>query len=262
MDAPGGRQKQTASNIQIESFETGSKEKFKGVEDLGNFMEGYYRRPNPARLVPALQFVVEAQTANPGSDLVGNAAAFLCAALKADPVAAKDFLARMPLQTPLTRGLGLVVLHAAGYDIASVLKSLSAEEQEKFQSIPALPDPYDLTPTREVFGHLDLMWSTFGATGQFEPVKTIASTLAWRADYEEFDKMRKSGTHPSEITPSLARGLAYMAAGWSMGSFQRNDPLVADYIEYMLASPDTPAAVKTELTGLSTNPAFKRGQAK
>jgi len=48
-----------------------------------------------------------------------------------------------------------------------------------------------------------------------------------------------------------------MAAGWSLGSFQRNDPLAADYIEYLLASPEVSAGVKTELTGLSTNPAFK-----
>jgi hypothetical protein len=262
VETPSGPETLTPAAVQIESFATGSKKKFKSVEDFGNFIESYYRQPNPASLVPALQFVVEAQTANPNSDLIGNASAFLSAALKADPFAAKDFLARMASQAPLTRGLGLIVLRAAGYDISSVVKTLDAEEQKKFESIPALPDPYDLAPTRELFGHLDLMWSTFGATGQLEPVKTIASTLAWGADYDDFDKMRKSGTHPSEITPSLARGLAYMAAGWSMGSFQKNDPLVADYIEYILASADTPAAVKTELKGLSTNPAFKRDNAK
>jgi hypothetical protein len=53
-----------------------------------------------------------------------------------------------------------------------------------------------------------------------------------------------------------------MAAGWSMGSFQRNDPLVADYIEYMLASPDISESVKTELKGLLTNPAFKQNDKK
>jgi hypothetical protein len=106
------------------------------------------------------------------------------------------------------------------------------------------------------------MWSTFGATGQFKPIQTIASVLSWRSDYDDFDKMRKSGTHISELTPSIARGLAYMAAGWSMDSFQRNDPLVADYIEFMLASPDISDSVKTELKGLQTNPAFKQNDKK
>jgi hypothetical protein len=46
--------------------------------------------------------------------------------------------------------------------------------------------------------------------------------------------------------------------GWSLGSFQRQDPLAADYIEYLLAQPDTSQSIKSELAGLSTNPAFKR----
>lgn len=55
------------------------------------------------------------------------------------------------------------------------------------------------------------------------------------------------------------RGLSYSAAGWSLSSFQRSDPLVADYIEFMRASPDVPQGIKSELTGLPANPAFRRG---
>ena len=55
---------------------------------------------------------------------------------------------------------------------------------------------------------------------------------------------------------STVRGLTYVAAGWSLSSFQANDPLVADYIDYMLASPDVAEPVKTELKGLQTNPVF------
>ena len=184
-------------------------------------------------------------------------AAFLSAAASADPIAAEDFRARIGGQPPMIRALGLLVLRAAGYDIGGVLNTLSAEEQQKFLSLPPLQDPYDLNPTRELFQHLDMMWGVFGATGQLSPVKTIASTLDWRADYEDFDKLRKSPNHPSNLTPSIVRGVVYTAAGWSLRSFQRTDPLVADYIDYLLASSDTPRSVKSELTGLSTNPAFK-----
>ena len=58
-------------------------------------------------------------------------------------------------------------------------------------------------------------------------------------------------------TPSIVRGVVYTAAGWSLRSFQMNDGLVADYIEYMLASEETRPTVKSELRSLSTNPAFK-----
>jgi hypothetical protein len=135
---------------------------------------------------------------------------------------------------------------------------MSREEQQKFLSLPPLQDPFDLTPTENLFQHLDMLWAVFGATGQIKPVKTVVNALSWRADYENFDKLRMTPNHPSTLTPSIVRGVVYTAAGWSLSSFQRSDTLVADYIDYLLASPDTPQSVKSELTGLSSNPAFKR----
>ena len=225
---------------------------------MSAFLQTYYKQPNAARLLPALQFVVADQTQHSREGQLEMLAAFLSAATNADPVAAQDFRTRIASQPPLIRALGLLVLRSAGYDITSVLTTLSAEEQQKFLSLTPLQDPYDLAPTRELFQHLDMLWAVFGATGQFKPVNTVAGALGWRADYEDFDKLRKTPNHPSTLTPSVARGVTYTAAGWSLWSFQRNDPLVADYIDYMLALSDTPGAVKSELAGLSTNPAFKR----
>jgi hypothetical protein len=262
VETPSGHQNLKRATVQIESYETGSKKLFKDANELSDFLQTYYRQPHPARLLPAMQAAITYQTANPKSDFIENAAAFLSAALKADPVAAQDFLTRIGNQPPLTRGLGLTILRSSGYDIQTVVKTLGPGDQEKIQSMPPLPDPYDMTANGELFHHLDLMWSTFGATGQLQPVKTIASALSWRSDYDNFDKMRKSGTRITELTPSIARGLAYGASGWSLSSFQRSDPLAVDYIEYMLASPDIPDSVKTELKGLSTNPAFKQADKK
>lgn len=255
--SPSGHQGLQSSTILIESFETGSKKSFKDLEELGAFWQTYYRQPNPARLLPALQFMVANQQHSNGGQ-AEILAAFLSAALKAAPSAARDFQTRIATQPPLTRAFGLLILRSAGYDIGSVLNKLSAEEQQKFLSLPTLQDPFDLTPTQQLFQHLDMMWAVFGATGEFKPVNTIASALSWRADYEDFDKLRKTPDHSSTLTPSIVRGVVYTAAGWSLSSFQMNDPLVADYIDYMRASPDTPQTVKSELAGLANNPAFKR----
>lgn len=257
-ETPDGRQVLSSSTIQIESFETGSKKLFKDSQEMGAFLQTYYKQPNPARLLPALLFVVADQTQNSREGQLEIVATFLSAAAKSDPFAARDLQTRIALQAPRIRALGLLVLSSAGYDISGVLGALSAEDQQKFLSLTPLQDPYDFAPTRELFQHLDMLWGIFGATGQFKPVSTVASALSWRADYEDFDKLRKTPNHPSTLTPSIVRGVVYTAAGWSLGSFQRNDPLVADYIQYMLTSSDTPDTVKSELTGLSTNPAFKR----
>ena len=258
VESPSGHQALNPSKIQIESFESGSKKSIKDVEELGAFSQTYYRQPNPARLLPALQFLVSNEARFSSEGQAEIFAAFLSAALSSDPIGAQDFRTRIGAQPPVTRALGLLVLRSAGYDISSALNALSPEEQQKFLRLSALQDPFDLTPTRELFQHLDMLWAVFGATGQFKPVKTIASALSWRGDYEDFDKLRKTPNHPSDLTPSIVRGVVYSAAGWSLYSFQRKDPLVADYIDYLRASPDTPEAVKAELGGLSTNPAFNR----
>jgi hypothetical protein len=261
VESPSSHQTLKSSTIQIEGFETGSKRSFKNIEELGTFSQTYYRQPNPARLLPALQFMVANQTQSSSGGQAEILAAFLSAALNSAPSAAQDFQRRIAAQPPLTRAFGLLILRSAGYDIGSVLNTLSPEEQQKFLSLSPLQDPFDLTPTQQLFQHLDMMWAVFGATGQFKPVNTIASALSWRADYEDFDKLRKTPNHPSTLTPSIVRGVVYTAAGWSLSSFQSNDPLVADYIDYMRASPDTPQSVKLELAGLASNPAFKRPRA-
>ena len=257
VESPAGHHALTTATLAIETFDTGSKRSFTEKE-FDTFLQVYYRQPNPARLLPAMQFMLAQQSQNGRKGQAEIVAAFLAAALKADPIAAKDFRTRIAAQPPMIRSLGLLVLRSAGYDISGVLNALIPEAQEKFLSITPLPDPFDLAPTREIFQHLDLLWAVFGATGQFEPVATVATALNWGADYQDFDKLRKTPDHSSTFTPSLARGVTYMAAGWSLHSFQKLDPLVADYIDYLLASPGTSQLEKTELTGLSTNPAFKR----
>jgi hypothetical protein len=265
-ESPSGGKSLKPAKVEIESFDTGSKKSFKDAAEFSGIMQTYYRQPNPAQLLPVLKFIVDFENQNPKPQVAQGfpeeACAFLAAALRTEPIAAKDFLARIGAQSPPTRALGLLVLRTAGYDITAVLNTLSAEDKQKFHSLTPLADPYDLTPTREVFGHLDLMWSTFGATGEFKPINTIATTLSWRPDYDDFDRARKARNRNLTLTPSVVRGVAYTAAGWSLGSFQRNDPLAADYIEFMLASPDTSPLVKSELTNLSTNPAFKQSTGK
>lgn len=258
VDSPGGHQALSPASIHIESFQAGSQKAFKDMAQLEAFLQTYYRQPNPARLLPALQFVIAEQTQEPREGQAEIFAAFLAAALKSNPVAAEDFLMRVRTQPPLTRAFGLLAARSAGYDISGVLNTLSAQEQEKFHSLPALADPYDLTPSRELFEHLDMLWAVFGATGQFKPVQTISTALDWRTDYEDFEKLRETPNHSSALTPSIVRAVVYSAAGWSLLSFQRSDPLVADYIQFLRASKDTSKSVKSELADLSNNPAFKR----
>jgi hypothetical protein len=257
IESPAGHQKQKSVQIQIESFETGSKRTFKDDGEYEEFTMSYHYQPNPARLFPALQFFAADTKYRSQTGALETAAASLGAALKADPAAAQDFMARVAAQTGFTRAFGLLVLLNGGYDIEPVLKTMSEEDRERFANHPVFPDPFDFSHVEDIGTRLDMLWSIFTSTGQFAPMQKIASALAWRSDWENFDKARKSPNPPKEWTPEIGRAVGYGAAGWALGSFQRTDPLAADYIEFLAASPDTPDGVKAELKVLQTDPAFK-----
>jgi hypothetical protein len=258
IETPSGHQKQKSAKIQIESFETGSKRSFKDTEAVSNFLMHYHWQPNPARLFPALQAIAADKRMRDNQGNLASTAATFGAALKANPAAAKDFMARVSTETGFTRAYGLLILLQAGDDIGSILKTMSEEDRQKFTKHPVFPDPYDFNQLEDIGVRQDMLWGMFITTGDFAPLQQIASALKWRTDWDDFDKARKSTNPPKQWTPAIGRAVGYGAAGWSVGSFQRTDPLAADYIEFMIASPDTPPSVKSELTGLSTNPAFKR----
>jgi hypothetical protein len=258
IEGPSGPRPLAPSEIRVATFAAERKKTFNDAQDFGEFVQTYYRQPNPGRLIPAARFMVAEQMRSPRQGQVEILAAFVSAALKSDPAAAKDVLSVIGSEEPIVRALVFLALRSAGYDIEPVLTGMTAEDREKVRSLPKLDDPFDLTPSEALFHHFDLLWSVFGATGQYEPVKAITSALAWRQDYEELGKLKTGPSHPSTLTPSIVRGVGYSAAGWSLRSFQQHDPLVADYIDYMLVSPEISPAIKTELRGLATNSAFDR----
>lgn len=258
-ESPAGHENLRPATLRVESFETGSRHAFKNDKDFSEFSMEYYREPEATRLIPVLEYFAADKKLDSDPSTLQIFFAFLSAALQADPVAANDFELRIAVLPGGTKVLGLAALRSAGYEIDSATRNLGADDQQMLKKVTPINGLFDFPLDQENATYLDMMWAMFGATGNFEPVRKVASTLVWRADYEAFEKMRESGRQlsKSDLTPSVMRGLTYAAAGWSMSSFQVNDPLAADYIEYMLASSDVSDAVKSELKGLQTNPAFR-----
>jgi hypothetical protein len=224
---------------------------FKNAEEASQWMQRYHFAPQPTLLVPAAQILL------PQKDGLPFTQAFLEAAFRQDPTTAARLGTTLATSDKVSRMFTLDLLAKAGILLESP-PPLSEEEKKLLAQAPALPDPFDMRPDGELFSKLDRLWGTFSATGRIEPIKALTSALAWRADYDAFVQMKKEGKKPTELTESLARGLAYMAAGWSLDSFKGNDVLVADYLEAIAVAPDTPASIKKELAGLDSEPAFHR----
>ncbi len=219
--------------------------------EVAGWMQNYHRAPAPSMLLPALRLVSMDEQANNSWNMLQ----FFVAALRDSPVAAHELLQRLPQEALQVRTIGEVLLVKAGYDEA--LADASAEKKQTISEFK-FPEPFNLTADQDLATRMDMMWSTLFATGDPRAVSSIASMLAWRPDYEAFLEMQKSGKRPTEITESIMRAVCYGAAGWSLNSLSRNDALIADYLDAVAASPETPAEVKSELAKLSTNPAFHR----
>ena len=262
VETPAGHETPLRATILIEGFETGSKRTFKDVDEFEQYSMGYHSQPNPARLYPTLQFFCSNLKMTSGPEDVEGQVIYLATALKGNPAAAKDFMARVSASSKCVQMAGLLALFMDSYDIAPALQSMGEDERAAFQQRPELSGLYDFSSPADAPAKFDLLWAIFSASGQFVAIQKISTALEWRSDWDEFDKARKSSKRIKEWTPSIGRALAYSAAGWSMSSFQQTDPLAADYIDFLIASPDTSDAVKTELKGLQTNPAFQREEKK
>lgn len=254
------------SEVEVWSFDRVAREgAFKDQKESGDWMMTYYQHPEPSRLVHALT----ADKDNPAATQP-NVIAFDVEVLKSSPAAAQDLMQRLKDSDRSTRGLVLLLLSEAGYDLTACLKTLPEEEQARFPraraAASALPDPYDLTlnlaDPYQITTRMDMLWSRFLATGEEKPVRAIAQVLAWREDWKVFIRKRedfkKTGKQANSLSPELLRALAYGAAGWSLGSFVRSHPLVADFVEAWKRDGEIPAVVREELGTLITNEAFKR----
>jgi hypothetical protein len=186
-----------------------------------------------------------------------NIMVFFAEALRASPVTAMEIIRALPKEDRSVRVYSIPLLGESGYDTASLLSGVSEDEKGATTSMH-LPDPFDLKPDRMLPSRMDMLWASFFATGRIEPVRAVASMLAWREDYEKLMAVQKSGQKPTELTESIMRGVLYSGAGWSLNALSRNDGVVADYIDALRASPDTSAQVKEELAHVHTNPAFTK----
>ena len=236
-------------SIHVESIETAAAKPFVNQNEFGQWMTSYHQRPEPGRLLAAVRLVAADHDENP------NGLEFLKAAFSHDAGTSRGFGPSIARMDKLSEMVALMLLKQAGVPLDQPPALLPADNDFLANSAK-LPDPYDMKPGNKLWMNLDLLWAEFIATGKKEPIVAITRTLVWKADYDAFAAMQKEGKKPAGLTDSLIRGLTYSAAGWSLSSFDRNDPLAADYIQAIRADPATDPEVKLTLANLHTDPAF------
>jgi hypothetical protein len=241
-------------SIAVKTFGTArNNTPFKDINSFGSWLQHYHAAPDPSELLTGLRIIASDEEAR----AMQNIMVFFVEALKSSPAAANDILRTLSTEGRSVQVYSIPLLSEAGYRTDPLLNGLTEDQKSVIRSVH-LPDPFDLRPDHTLPSRMDMLWAVFFATGHIEPVRAVASMLAWRSDYDKLVEMQKSGREPVEPTEGIMRGVVYAGAGWSLNALSRNDGLVADYLDVLRSSPTTPVDVKEELVNLYTNPAFTK----
>ncbi len=241
-------------SLELKTIETAQKKKaFDDINSMVPWLQLYHNQPDPAHLMAAMRLVASDSTMRSAFNMKW----FLISALKASRPAQEYLAKHLQADSEETRAYAIPLLKLSGYDVEPLLRGMSDDQRAKFENTE-LPDPHDLKQDSILPQKMDMLWTEFFATGRIEPVRAIASMLAWHKDYDSLMTKKIKGEAPKALNESTMRAVCYAAAGWSMAALSKSDGVVADYIDALKVSADTPEPVKKELMGLYTNPAFQR----
>lgn len=196
-------------------------------------------------------------------------AGFFSAAFRDNSVNLRALLAAYPELDNRTQTAALMVLRLGGQNVSALVPGSSSSRLERLNQLTPLADlrqqPRLVDPvTPKVVGGLgntmDVCWGCWIATGDATYLRALVDLLAGAPDYPALQAWQKAKGGEAGLNAAVARGLVYQIAGWSIGSFMRSDPLVADWIEYWRQDMTLPALVRAEIANLPKNPAFRRNQ--
>lgn len=232
------------------------------TQEYGQYMNRYHADLAPGQQLAFLKGVAAEHKVN-------NLAvvSFFAIAYRENALARRAAIEAFPTLDAETKMALLLVLRLAGQDLSGLAASAPAGAVAEVQSLEPLRDPRagftfpaPLTPAvvGELGNLMDQCWAGWMATGNASYLRAMVSFLAWAPDYAVYQKALKGPPGPAGFNASVARGIAYETAGWSIGSFQRTDPMVMDWVLYWSNDPTFPPALRRELTALPTNPIFNR----
>jgi len=193
--------------------------------------------------------------------------AYFAITLGSNPLDRAAAVDAYPQLDPEVQPALLHMLRLGGQDLPRLFPQLAASTLEPFNSVRTLADPRDLPPFQDpvepqavaqIGQTMDECWAGWMATGDPSYLRALVDLLAGAPDYPAFTAWQAARGGAKGLNARVARGLAYQIAGWSIGSFQHTDPLVADWLNYWENDSSVPLVIRQEIASLPTNPAFRR----
>jgi hypothetical protein len=231
-------------------------------EEFGRFLNRYHDDLPPGRLVSLF-----AATAQDHRLKAASVRTFFALALRANPAARDTAISLYSSLESEAQAALLWTLRLAGEELEPLFPTLPAAVVDRFENVaplsdprlfPSLRDPVERDTLSQMGHQMDRCWSGWMATGDSSYLRPIVDLLAGAPDFPVYRAWQEAGGGAKGLTARAARGLLYQIAGWSIGSFQRSDPRVADWLSFWMNDPSVPALVRSEIASLPANPAFRR----
>jgi hypothetical protein len=231
-------------------------------EEMGRYMTRYHDDMAPGQLLVLLK-----AAADNGGLNVPSVFGFFTAAYRENAGARSAAIAALPSLDMKTQFALLLVFRLGGQDIAGLATTLpqetlvglkAVEPLKDPRKLPVFQDPVDVEEVRGVGNTMDECWGGWVATGDPSFLRVLVGLLAGAPDFPAYQNWTKVRGGAKGLNAQIARGLYYPIAGWSIGSFQRTDPLVADWLSLWENDQTLSPLVRKEISSLPGNPAFRR----
>jgi hypothetical protein len=233
-----------------------------GRQEISNFLHRYHEDIAPGMLLFMLR------SAALIDDMRQSAlSGYFTIAYRENRGARAEAIRLFPSLDAKTRGALALVFRLGGLDVGTLLPGLPPESLAALRLVEPLKDPRRLLDfkdpiapeeLRRVGGIMDGCWDGWMATGDSSYLRALVDLLGAAPDFPVFQAWAKSRSGAKGINAQVARGLAYQIAGWSIGSFQRADHHVADWLEFWEKDPSVSASLRKEIAALPNNPNFRR----
>lgn len=108
-----------------------------------------------------------------------------------------------------------------------------------------IKEPATIKESIKVSYQLDMVWSYFFASGEYQPIKQLVDVLELSKFKGSLDKYKQTQSPADE--ENAAKELVFKAARWSIESNIKQHRLVKNYCEFIYATEGLSPIVKQEL---------------
>ena len=194
---------------------------FKDADDMGVWLQEYYRSPTPLRALEAIVTAGDPELLG-GEEPALGVRMFLRAICAENTFLEPQLLERFPKMAHGARLAALDVIAGTKYDAKPFLAAASEEERKAFEALVKTGNTDPLAGPIQSDAQLQAIWGVFFATGRYAPIERVAKALV--LDEKETEEL--GGKKAAEEVENLV--------DWSLGS-NLDQERVREYCEWMLA---------------------------